>query len=264
MRNRNSISLCMTGWFKCYSTTSQTLLSPWCRTVVTLPTKTNSYWIVGRWLSPDNVFLYHYLTTRWTPLQENEVRAPFSLPILAFLPKLASDGLPMLSDWLATAASIWAVKYEAWREPFEIKAVEGKATPGQPLSFASLEVVKGCGRVSILLFSLFYTYLEFKNTLEQEELDSLKEPHDRKGTEKGTIHFWDTWGYAWVVFDRSVISKFQRWWWHRHRRLRHHGANVMDVEHFNCHSSQRWWWHCHHRLATLHWFFKFMQWFGSI
>jgi len=87
----------------------------------------------------------------------------------------------MLGDWMGTASFIWALKYEGWREPFEIKGVEGVATGGEPLSYASLEVVKGCGRLSVLMFSLFYTYLHLKNMLTDEELESLKQHLDTEG-----------------------------------------------------------------------------------
>lgn len=102
------------------------------------------------------------------------MRVPFNVPILAFIPKLPADGLPMLGDWMGTATSIWALNYEGWREPFEIKPSE-TAVAGQPLSFASVEVVKGCGRLTVLLFSIFWSYLHFKNQLDDSEKESLKQ-----------------------------------------------------------------------------------------
>lgn len=110
--------------------------------------------------------------------QENSVQIPFRLPILSFMVKLAPDGLPMLGDWMTVAKSIWAINYESWREPFEIKAAESSLAPGDPIEYGSLEVVKGCGRLSILLFSIFYTCMELKNQLSDEELESLKQPLD--------------------------------------------------------------------------------------
>lgn len=108
------------------------------------------------------------------PLQENEVRSPFNIPILAFVPKLAADGLPMLSEWMTTAGSIWATQYEGWREPFEIKALEGIHLAGKSLCFGCLEVVKGCGRLSILLYSLFWTYLKLKNVMINEDMVAFR------------------------------------------------------------------------------------------
>ena len=97
------------------------------------------------------------------------------MPILAFAAALPADGLPMLTDWMGTAQSIWGVKFEDWREPFEVKPSIGSVSPGDPLSFGSLEVVKGCGRMSVLLFSLFYSYLHLKTRLDPEELAAFKE-----------------------------------------------------------------------------------------
>lgn len=110
--------------------------------------------------------------------QENSVQIPFSMSILSFMVKLAPDGLPMLGDWMTVAKSIWVINYEGWREPFEIKPADSSLAPGAPVQYGSLEVVKGCGRLSILLFSIFYTYMEFKNQLSDEELESFKQPLD--------------------------------------------------------------------------------------
>lgn len=108
------------------------------------------------------------------PLQDNTVREPFKIPILAFKASLAPDGLPMLTDWMATSTSIWALKYEGWREPFEFKASDGPTMGGTALDFGTLEVVKGCGRMTILLFSLVYTYLHLKNQLDDEALRAFE------------------------------------------------------------------------------------------
>jgi hypothetical protein len=40
---------------------------------------------------------------------------------------------------------------------------------GQPLEFGSLEVTKGTGRVSILLFTVWYSYMKLKALLESDE-----------------------------------------------------------------------------------------------
>ena len=123
------------------------------------------------------------------------------------------DGLPMLTGWMSTAQSIWGIKYEAWREPFEFKAVDGGPQGGQPLDWASLEVVKGFGRMSVLLFSLLYSYINFKNQLSPEETDSLKEfpsCNEITGFQTKQISHRNIWGDIWVVFGHSKFQNFQR------------------------------------------------------
>lgn len=70
----------------------------------------------------------------------------------------------MMEDWLKHASSIWAVGYEAWREAVEIKPLN-VATLGKALSAGAVEPTKGTGRISILLFTVWYSYLELKNFL---------------------------------------------------------------------------------------------------
>lgn len=101
------------------------------------------------------------------------MQSTFEIPILAFLPTTPSDGLPMLADWLSTAQSIWGLGYEGFRESIEFKPL-GLESAGKPMGFASLEVVKGCGRASILLFSCFYTYIVLKRGLSEEETEDFR------------------------------------------------------------------------------------------
>lgn len=107
------------------------------------------------------------------PVQDAEVKTVMEIPTLAFTPKLPSDGLPMLGDWLSTAYSIWGLGYERFRETIEFKPVDA-SRGGQPMDFGVLEVVKGCGRSSILLYSLFYTYLCLQKGLTPEELEDFR------------------------------------------------------------------------------------------
>ena len=106
--------------------------------------------------------------------QADSIQSVIHVPILCFKATLPSDGLPMLGDWVATAESIWSIGYEGFREAVEFQALEFKLVGG-PMDFASLMVSKGCGRVSVLLFSLVYTYLKLKDMMTPEEFDDMKQ-----------------------------------------------------------------------------------------
>ena len=54
--------------------------------------------------------------------------------------------------------------YEAWRESIEIKPVYPELL-GKPMTFGCVEPTKGSGRISMLLFTVWYSYLELKNVL---------------------------------------------------------------------------------------------------
>lgn len=83
-----------------------------------------------------------------------------------------SDGLPVLHDWASTAQSIWA-GYEGWREGLEFKPVKA-GLKGNQLDFGQVEVTKGFGRLSILLFTVTYNYIHLKNRLSDEESEQFK------------------------------------------------------------------------------------------
>lgn len=79
----------------------------------------------------------------------------------------------MLADWLAVATSIWAAGYEGHRESIELKPLDPNLA-GSPMQLASLEATKGCRRLSVLLFTLFWTYLEIRNSLEADDKADLQ------------------------------------------------------------------------------------------
>lgn len=106
---------------------------------------------------------------------------PFNIPLLTFLPKIPAEGVPMLGDWTAVAMSVWGCGYEAFREPFEMKPARPDLM-GKPLELACLEAVKGCGRMSILLYTVFRTFLELKNSLDDADKADLKRPLANKGS----------------------------------------------------------------------------------
>lgn len=78
--------------------------------------------------------------------------------------KMPCDGLPMYEDWLGNATSIWALGYEPWREAVEIKPC-GDDVLGQTFWHKSVEATKGIGRVSVLLYTVWYSYFKLKDVL---------------------------------------------------------------------------------------------------
>ena len=95
-----------------------------------------------------------------------------NIPILAFCAGYPTDGLPCLADWMTHALSIWVTGFESWREAIEIKPLS-TAEAGKPLVFGCLEAAKGKGRMSIILFTMAYSYLKLKNNLSDPELQEL-------------------------------------------------------------------------------------------
>ena len=65
------------------------------------------------------------------------------------------------------ASDIYYGGFEGHREPIEVKVLP----PGQ---FARVAPIKGCGRTSVLLFALVWTYVEWKDDLNNEELEDFK------------------------------------------------------------------------------------------
>ena len=46
---------------------------------------------------------------------------------------------------------------------------------GKPMEHGCLEVAKGCGRISILVYTVAYNYIHLKNALSEEELQEFRE-----------------------------------------------------------------------------------------
>ena len=92
------------------------------------------------------------------------------VPALALWYTVPSDGLPHLAHWANTASDVLRLGYEAHREPLEVK----KRDPGQHM--AMLEVTKGAGRTSIILFALVWSYLEMGAAMSDAELRDFKRP----------------------------------------------------------------------------------------
>lgn len=98
---------------------------------------------------------------------------PVGIPLLAFACKVPADGLPMLTDWLGTAQSIWGLGFEGWRESTEIRPLKEELL-GQDLDYGAVEAVKGSGRISVLLWTYLYMFLEMKHGLTSEEQEEFK------------------------------------------------------------------------------------------
>ena len=79
----------------------------------------------------------------------------------------------MLTDWVTNAQSIWGTGFEGWRESTEVRPLNDDQL-GRALGYGELEAVKGAGRMSILLFTFAYMFLEFKNVVPQEEMEEFK------------------------------------------------------------------------------------------
>eukprot|EP00435_Cladocopium_sp_Y103_P022370 s2929_g5.t1 len=100
---------------------------------------------------------------------DQPLKTPFEVLLTAFTFKAPWDGLPCLKDWGTHATNIWSQGYESWRENIEIRPV-GAELLGQPMDFGTIEACKGSGRMSILLFTVLYNFLEMKRKMTQEEL----------------------------------------------------------------------------------------------
>ena len=76
--------------------------------------------------------------------------------------KLPSDGVPLFPHWKTVAMGIYYCGFEPLREPLEVK-LNANGLP---------ECVKGLGRLSMLLFGAFWTFLK-KDELTEEERDDF-------------------------------------------------------------------------------------------
>ena len=90
-----------------------------------------------------------------------------SVPLLAMRFEMPVDGFPLYHSWLSTCKGIYMSGFESHREIMEVKWANGQGCvpDGSPISFSSVEAVKGIGRVSIILFGVVWTYLN------KEQLD---------------------------------------------------------------------------------------------
>ena len=94
----------------------------------------------------------------------------FPIPVTALQMKAPAEGLPVLQDWLSTAANIYALGFESFREAVELK---GSNCEGKALDFGAVEVAKGFTRMSILLFGILWTYIELQKDWESRASQSV-------------------------------------------------------------------------------------------
>lgn len=90
------------------------------------------------------------------------------VPVLAMWYTMPADGLPHLAHWVNTASDIFSQGFESHRETIEVKVRD----PTDHM--AKLEVSKGAGRASIILFALVWSYLEIGAAMTDEELRDFK------------------------------------------------------------------------------------------
>lgn len=91
------------------------------------------------------------------------------VPLLCFLYEKPVDGYPIYHSWVKTLADITMAGFESWRETLEVRvAGGGSPTWGGDLGFGMLEVTKGLGRISILLWCVVHTYVKLKDSMTPE------------------------------------------------------------------------------------------------
>ena len=150
--------------------------------------------------------------SKMTPLFQDQNRIPFPAPCLAFSMKMPPDGLPVFDDWLLHASSIWAVGFEPWRESIEVKPLREDLV-GNDLDFGVLEPTKGLGRVSMLLFTVFYSYLKLKDILVDgsPEKTEFRQYLGQNQTIHQKIDFsqWGYLGHSCIAFELSMCSNSQ-------------------------------------------------------
>lgn len=97
------------------------------------------------------------------------------IPLLACVYTYPVDGLPPLVSWIATLKDILFKGFEPWREVMEVKmAVEANDFPtGQPMAYRAVSVVKGMGRISMLLWAVVHTYINLRETMDPEIRDDF-------------------------------------------------------------------------------------------
>lgn len=89
------------------------------------------------------------------------------VPVCAFSYSVPPDGLPLLYSWLSTLKEVLNLGFEDWREVIEGKIQEPPEGPGpHVLGFGSVLPVKGMGRVSIILWSIYHSYVNLRDVID--------------------------------------------------------------------------------------------------
>ena len=93
------------------------------------------------------------------------------MPLLALKYEKPSEGWPLYHSWIGTAKDIFFRGYEAWREIVEVRLSQA---PDGPLDYASVVPTKGLGRVSIILWAVFHSYVKLRGEMSQEQVTDFK------------------------------------------------------------------------------------------
>ena len=99
--------------------------------------------------------------------QADTEQSVFQVPLLGFRLAQPEDGYTILQEWQVHATSIWSTGFEGFRENIEVKVWQDSSL-GKALEFGALGPAKGFGRLSILYFAVLYSYLELKQSWDDE------------------------------------------------------------------------------------------------
>ena len=102
-----------------------------------------------------------------TMTQASAEHQSLSLHFLALCVAMPSEGCPVLTDWLRVAGDLWH-GFENWRDAFETVAIDDQVL-GKQQRPGMLQVKKGIGRASIILFGVYYSFHVLKESMSPEE-----------------------------------------------------------------------------------------------
>lgn len=125
----------------------------------------------------------YYCNAHYSQVQHSD--DVVAIPLMAFRYALPVDGLPIMHSWVVVLKDILFRGYEGWREIMEIKAVESPMPYGQPMDFHVFEVMKGNGRISMIMWAIVHTYTSLRQTMTPEEQTDFRRwrPLKPKGLE---------------------------------------------------------------------------------
>ena len=99
------------------------------------------------------------------------------IPLLACVYTCPVDGLPPLVSWLSTLKDVLFKGFEPWREVMEVKMIVEtnnlSSVAGKPMDYKAVSVVKGMGRISMLLWAVVHTYIHLRETMDSEIRDDF-------------------------------------------------------------------------------------------
>lgn len=107
-------------------------------------------------------------------------RSPMLIPLDSLCWPVPSSGLPPALDWFTHLLSIVTDNYDSRRAPVDIKPVHSELV-AKPLESASVSLVKGFTRSSIVAFALLVTFERDLSDLSEDDADSLTRPGSYNG-----------------------------------------------------------------------------------